>query len=146
MDDVMAAFEDMAAAVERFDRQFKDFDFSPFTFEQITLLERRLARYPAEKVKNSVHNARQMIIEREYEQQKRRDDRLRARYGYYGGEDAAKGLGILEVKAYERTVIRALYEIMTGASDEEIRSAIKKRIPPITDAEIDAYRTNAKER
>ena len=57
-----------------------------------------------------------------------------------------RGEAILEVKAYERAVIRALYEIMTGASDEEIRSAIKKRIPPITDAEIDAYRTNAKER
>lgn len=142
----LAAFEDMESAVAAFDNRFADYDFSSLTIDQIVLLERRLTPYPTAKIERALRQAKAEAIERENKEQQRRLDRIQARYGYYGGEDATKGLGMLEIKAYERATIKVLYDIMTEASETEIREAIKRYIPPITDEEIDAYRTNGKER
>ena len=141
-----AAFEDMESAVAAFDNRFADYDFSSLTIDQIVLLERRLTPYPTAKIERALRQAKAEAIERENKEQQRRLDRIQARYGYYGREDATKGLGMLEIKAYERATIKVLYDIMTEASEAEIREAIKRHIPPITDEEIDAYRSKEKEK
>ncbi len=141
-----AAFEDIESAVAAFDNRFADYDFSSLTIDQIVLLERRLTPYPTAKIQRALRQAKVQAIERENKEQQRRLVRIQARYGYYGGKDATKGLGMLEIKAYERATINILYDMMAGASDAEIREAIKRHIPPITDEEIDAYRSKEKEK
>jgi hypothetical protein len=140
MEDVLAAFAELESTVECFDDLYADYDFSTLTFEQIILLERKVYHYPAEKVRNAVHRARVAAANREYEEQERREDLILARYGYYNKAGASRGLCLSEVRAYERATVRALYDIMEGASDEEIREAIKRYIPSITNEEIDDYR------
>ena len=145
-EDFLAAFGDMESAVADFDNRYADYDFSSFTFDQLWKLENSIYRYPAYKVREAVFKARAAAAERENEELKRRDDRIRARYGYYCEEDVTQGLWLVEIKAYERAIIRTLFETMAGVSDREIRKAIKACIPPITDEEIDAYRKSGKEK
>lgn len=145
-EDFLTAFEDIKSTIAAFDNRFADYDFFWLSIDQIVMLERQLTLYPIEKIKRALRQAKAVAIDRENEEQQRRLDRIRARYGYYGGEDATKGLGMLEIKAYERATINVLYDMMAGASEVEIREAIKRYIPPITDEEIDAYRTKEKER
>ena len=134
-------FKALETAVELFDARYADFDFTSLSYIQLSKLEDRLFHYPAYKVKEAVYKARVAIANKENQESECKRQLLQERYGYYcPGEDITKGLMLFEIKGFECAFVQTVYSMMVGIPDEEIRKRIRKRIPTITDREIDEYR------